>query len=264
MAALAAAACSMAQVELIGQHRYPQFRGLSGLPGGGFAVKADGSLDFSGAMAYTTPIAYTPGGGRFVFAAGIISNNRKFRFFAERGGADKAEGNGTAYGLAGLDVPGAGRLSTSFMMLSGVQDSVLNFQFQPLIPGNIQVAAGVQDISGVGGSGGTFDQDRESSQSFYLVGTAPFGEKGHVSLGYGTKRFSKGFASASYTVIPRVKGVLEFEGFHWNYGVAVNTGPLWRRGASLMEETVGRNPELTMFVGLTRGKYATWSLAFSF
>lgn len=260
----ALAAGAFAQVELVGRYRYPQFRGLSGLPGGGFSVNPDGTFGFKGAMAYTTPIAYTPGGARFAVGAGLVSNNTQLRFFRSGEKADKAEGNGTGFFLAGFDMPYAGRLSGSLMVLSGVQDSALNFQFQPSIPGRFQLAAGVQDLAGVGGSGGTFDEDRDSSQSFYLVGTAPMGEKGHFSLGGGTGRFRKGFANASYNVLNNVKGIVEFEGFHWNYGIAFNTGPLTRLPQGVLDELPSRVPELTLFLGMTRGKYATWSLVFSF
>jgi hypothetical protein len=246
---------SSAQIDLKGQRRYPQFRGLSGLPGGGFGVLPNGKLSIAGAVAFSTPIAYTPGSGRFVVGTGLVSNHRKLRFFSDRADGDKAEGNGTAFALVGWDLANAGRLATTFVMFSGVQDSGVNAQFQPRSPSKVAIAFGVQDATGRGGTGGSLEEDRASSRSFYIVGTIPVKDLAFISAGLGNRRFRKGFANTSFTMGRGLKGVVEFEGYHWNYGVALDLGS-WRKlrraGA----------PQATMYLGLTRGKYATWSLSF--
>jgi hypothetical protein len=246
---------SSAQVDLKGQRRYPQFRGLSGLPGGGYGVLPDGKLSITGAVAFTTPIAYTPGSGRFVVGTGLVSNHRKLRFFSDRADGDKAEGNGTAFALVGWELANAGRLATTFVMFSGIQDSGVNVQFQPRSPSKVAIAFGVQDATGRGGAGGTLEEDMASSRSFYIVATIPVKDLAYISAGLGSKRFKEGFANASFSLGRGLKGVVEFEGYHWNYGVAFDLGS-WRK---LRREGA---PQATMYLGFTRGKYATWSLSF--
>jgi hypothetical protein len=140
-------------------------------------------------------------------------------------------------------------------MFSGVQDSGVNVQFQPRSPSKVAIAFGVQDATGRGGTGGSLEEDMASSRSFYIVGTIPVKDLAFISAGLGTRRFRKGFANTSFTMGRGLKGVVEFEGYHWNYGVALDLGS-WRKlrraGA----------PQATMYLGLTRGKYATWSLSF--
>src|SRR5579885_55373 len=75
---LCLASLGFAQSELIGPGRFPETREMSGLPGGSFGVLPDGTPSFRGAMALSTPIAYSL--DHWHWAAGINSTSPSMKF----------------------------------------------------------------------------------------------------------------------------------------------------------------------------------------
>lgn len=261
---LSAACLGMAQTGLSGKDRFPQFRGLSGLPGAGFGVTGSGKPSFSGAMSYSTPIGHTLGGWSIAAGAGTISRGRNLVFFnSESGSLDKVKGNGTAFFVVGLDLEKYGSLSGGFTFLSGVGDNISSLQYSPRSEEKIQFSIGCQDLGGSGGSSGTnVEGDGRSSRSFYGAATYQAAEGVYLSAGIGTRRFQKGFGSISSNVGRNFKLVAEHDGWGLNYGVAFSPGPLGRT-TSWGGETL-RTAELTLFFGIVQNKYAAWSLVASF
>ncbi len=261
--ALALSSASFADSKLTGYHRYPQFRGLSGLPGGGFGVNRYGQPDFRGAMAYSTPVAYGLKDWRVVVGGSFVSKNGTFSF-SENTNTSNDTGNGTGQFLVGVPIDKFGELTVGYMVLSTEGDGAFNFQWSPPNQkGDVHFAVGVQDLRGNGGASGTnVKGDLDNSTSFYGVGTWQANEKTFLSLGAGTKRFGGVFGSASYQLHTNVKAFAEYDHFNWNFGLAFN--PFSRQ---LKEETWYSNEkrtELTMQVGVVAGRHAYWALNFSF
>lgn len=260
-AAGAAADGSFLTSGFIGREQYPQFRGIVGLPGSGFAVSPDGRLDFSGAMAYSTPVAFTPGGARVILGVGVYSYDREIQWL--RSGKDATTGNGTGFISFGFDLPQAGQGMLGFASLSGGRDMTINLQYTPRQSGKVKVAVGALDFSGVGGSSGTgIQDDDDSSQSFYVVATGPLQEGVYASLGTGTRRYTGLFGNLSGNINRNFKGVVEYDGFNWNYGIAFNPGPFVK--SDPFRDLPVRSPELTMFLGMVRGNRPAWSVVLSF
>lgn len=245
------------QSELAGKQQYPQFRGLSGLPGGGFGVLPSGRPGSLGAAALATPVGYTLGRGSF--AAGIFntgSTNNPFRFDSDERGNHS---NGSAFGMAGFGHRGC-RLTISGMVLSSAGDSELNLQFSPPAIGKLGIAAGVQDVFDVAGaSGEAIDLQRHfSSRSLYVVGTYEVARGTFVSIGKGDRRFEGVFGNVSAPISDRLRAMVEHDGFNFNGGFFYNTGKI---GSSLNDMNV---LEANVFLGLVRGKYGTVGLSFTF
>jgi len=82
---------------------YPQFRHVSGLPGNGYAVNADGEVGWEGAMSQCIPLGYTPSRGSV--AGSYFSGSRRGGLeFGFRG----ADINGTLALMAGVGAKGHG------------------------------------------------------------------------------------------------------------------------------------------------------------
>lgn len=237
---------------------------MSGLPGGGFGVNSLGNPDTNGAIAISTPIAYSLSNWSVVLGGSIVSHNSKFEFLRHNKDDFVNGGNGTAQFMVGIPLNRFGSLTASFMALSGVGDNAFNFHYTPPgMTGPVQVGFGVQDIRGNGGSAGaSFPSDKESSTSVYAVGTYKAPHDSYVSLGVGTRRFSPVFGSASVGVIPGVKGVLEYDSFNWNYGVSLGLDRIF--GYKETDGEYRRHFQPTIFLGAIRGKYAYWSVNFAF
>lgn len=260
---VACGAMSQAQAELSGRDRFPQFRGLSGLSGGGFGVTREGKPSFAGAMTYTTPIGYTMGGTSIAFGAGLISIDRSFRFGGFSESTTTRDGNGTGFVLGGFNLPGAGRVAAGFSLLSGLGDNISTLQFSPNLEGRIQFSAGCQDMGGSGGSAGEGRPgDSDSSRSFYAAATSEVTQGVFLTAGAGTRRFQKGFGSLSAQISPKFKALVEHDGWNLNFGVAYNPGPLYK--VDNWDAARVRTAELTMFAGLIQGRYAGWSVVVSF
>lgn len=249
---LAALAC--AQSELSGADQFPQFRGMSGLPGGGFAVDQDGNPGSVGAMSLSTPIGYALGHRRFNLGVSVVSNNGTLKFF--RNEHDASAGNGTASLMYGLDFGKAGRGTIGVMVLSSQGDHVYNLQYQPGgQSGPVRYSVGVQDFFGRGGSAGeTIVGDSVLSRSFFGVATAKVLDDTYISVGIGTRRFEKGFINASTNIGRDFKATIEHDGFNMNVGLACTLG--------YDRDDRGRN--VTMFLGFVRNKYLTWAVNVSY
>lgn len=244
-----------AQSELSGLNRYPQFRTLSGLPGGMFGIGANGTPSFGGAIAISTPIAYSLSKGHYAFGIANTSGSSGRFVFIERGSSENRS-NGTGFGMAGWTVNGYD-LSASYMILSSKGDAAYNLHVSPHKQfGEWRLGVGVQDATSIGGaSGETIDlsQGSNSSRSYYVVGTRELERGAFVSLGLGNNRFKNGFINGSYPLNPRLKAILEQDGFNWNVGLAVDA-----------KRFTGAAGNPTLFLGLIRLKYPTWGITASF
>ncbi|MBS1723697.1 MAG: hypothetical protein JSS66_12180 [Armatimonadetes bacterium] len=242
-----------------GPGQFPQFRSMSGLPGSGYGIRADGSCDPMGAWSISTPIAYSLKPWQLVASAGSLSPNSSFRFLDSSSG--ESTSNGTAAFTIGLPLGKYGQGTYTLMVLSGKLDNASNFTWTP--PGQsgpVRFGIGVQDIGGGGGTQGEGPnhQDPGNSRSWYGVATYE-GPKGiHASIGGGSNRFDSVFGNASANITPNLKGVVEYDVFNWNVGLGYDLG---RLGAS---PRPGADLGASMFVGLVRGKYAYWSVSIRF
>lgn len=152
-------------------------------------------------------------------------------------------------------------LTVGGMILSSMGDSVLNLHVTPTaLPGKLRFGLGVQDAFSTGGSSGELLDKRgdAGSRSFYAVTTAELKPGCYVSLGTGTRRFQGLFGNVSAPLGSHARIVAEYDRFNWNFGVAGTLGPV-----RLVPRRAERF-ETTMFLGLIRGKYAIWSINFTF
>ena len=234
---------------------------MLGLPGSGFTLTKDGRVDASGALSLSTPVAYGLGNNRFVLGGASLSNSLRPRF-PETGKNDDLNrgGNGTAQFLYGISLKQAGTLTPAIVFLSGHGDTVFNLQYTapPVGNGDVTYAIGVLDIAGSGGASGQGQpSDGDSTTSFYGVATytAPKYDA-HISLGIGSRRYEGLFGNASMTVIPNVKGYLEYDTFNVNGGVG------W--SIPMPSKSSGNQLGLVLQVGVVRGKYLSTSINFSF
>ncbi len=242
------------QRDLSGKDQYPQFRVLSGLPGGGFGVLPNGQPSINGAAALATPIGYSMGGHGAIGLFNTATNLNPFQFDGKD--ATEQHSNGTAEIMAGGSYAGF-RGTVSYMVLSTALDGAFNVQVSPPLQGRLGVAFGVQDVGGSGGAAGqgfSLAEDDRSSRSYFAVGTYDLGKHAYASLGVGDRRFRGAFGNVSALINSRLRGIVEYDAYNFNLGVLYNTGP-WR---GLSEK--GRDIESNLFVGLVRGKYATLGL----
>ena len=206
--ALCLAASGFAQPELTGAGHYPQFRNLSGLPGAGFGITPDGRLGFHGALAYSTPVAYSMRNWDMVFSATNVSNTMRPSFLEDDNAVlfDGNEGNGTWQLLVGVPLGEYGNVTFSHLILSSLLDDAQNLHWAPPRQrGPVLFAIGVQDISGQGNAAGeNLPGDLGNSRSYYVVGTWDAGLGTLVSLGTGDTRSKPIFVSASFRVSERV------------------------------------------------------------
>lgn len=255
------ASVALAQADLIGEGQYPQFRSQSGLPGGGFPVAHRTGADFSGALAWSTPVAYSLAPWQYLVGGSSLARDDSFVFFEE----DLSANNSTLVAMVGVPLGDFGRTTFTHMVLSELGDHAQNLHWVPGDQrGPLVFAVGVQDISGQGGSQGDTGQpnrlDPGESRTYYLVLSTSFGETGHLSAGLGDTRFQgRPFFNASHNVGERVKAFAEWDTFNWNYGAAYSLGKV---GA--LPERNGQRPVAAVSAGLVRGKYAFWALNLSF
>ena len=240
-----------AQRDLFGMDRFPQFRGLSGLAGGGFGVSPDGRASLSGAAAFSTPIAHVLGHQQWRLGYGFISRNDKLTL--NMGG-----GNGTGVIMYGHSFPGW-NIAISDMILSSIGDQAFNLQAQFVSPAESRVnfSVGVQDIEGKGGAAGTgVPGDDRLSRSFFGAATLQATEGQNplwLSAGWGSRRFRNGFVNASVRVAQPLRLWAEYDGFDGNFGLllAARTGS-------------GERPvELTFLLGVVK-KYPTLGFTVGF
>ena len=242
---------AFAQGELAGEDKFPQFRGLSGLAGGGFGVDPDGRASLTGATAFSTPIAHVLGHRQWRIGFSSISRNDEFTL-------DFGGGNATGVLMYGHSFPGL-NIALSDMFLSSIGDQAINLQaqFAPSAESRANFSVGVQDISGDGGSSGTgVPGDDKSSTSIFGVATfrATEGENPlWISAGFGTRRFRNGFANASIAVAKPARIWAEYDGFDPNFGATFT----FRTGSE------DRPTEFTILVGVVK-KYPTVAFGLGF
>jgi len=239
------------QSELIGSGRFPETREMSGLPGGSFGVLRNGTPSFAGAMAFSTPIAYSLDHWHWAMGVNSASSDMRFRGFDTNASGQTSSGTGELM----VGIPSRiGAWTLSLMPISvHINDEVAtNILFTPNQSGTVTWAAGVQDLQGITH---TFrPREKRSSRSPFVVGTANPVEGGYVSLGIGNQRFGGVFGNVSQS-FGNFKALAEYDTYNWNYGVAGNLGH-FKAGS--------RDVNATLYAGYIRGKYATWSLTFSF
>ncbi|MCW5939048.1 MAG: hypothetical protein KF884_04090 [Fimbriimonadaceae bacterium] len=241
-----------------GKGQFPQFRNLSGLPGGGFAVSPEGSPDVKGALSLSTPIAYSLTDYRIVFQYASQSNDRRFRFDSPRQEGIRGT-NATGAAMIGLPLEDW-RVTLTGMFLSSDLDSVLNVHVQPpLGSDDWAVAFGAQDFFSTGGAAGTnHPNDRDLSRSLYAVGTYRFAEGIYVSGGLGTERFKRGFIGASAPLGDSARVSLEQDGYGFNGYALYEIKALERVGGTK------RDARVLLGVGLVKMKHPVWSVGLSF
>jgi hypothetical protein len=249
---------ALGQGELDGPKQYPQFRTLSGLPGGMFGLDFDGNPTFSGAMAISTPVGASLRGNRYAIGIGSTSTSHNFAFF-DSSSSNENTSNGTAFGMFGATIPSVGYVTWCDEILSSKLDHSINFQFSPkLNTQNFGVAFGVQNAFDHWAASGTnFPGDQSTSRSYYGVATYRFMPGSYVSVGHGDQRFSGVFGNASVQLCSRAKLLTEYDGFNWNSGVAINV-------VKLPWTTIDQDVQITMFLGAIREKYPTWALTVTF
>jgi hypothetical protein len=257
IAALALSAIASAQQAFAHPGQYSQFRNLSGLPGGTFGVNPDGRPGIDGAMALSTPIAYSLGGGHF---AGVLSNtsyDSHFRFFTKVKKQDFGwKSNGTAAGMAGFSTP-IGKFTFGMSVASGKFENSYSALFTPKQNnGKITFGFGAEGLFAAGGLiGPGLHSDVDRATSLFAVATAELGDGLYASVGTGTGRFQKGFVNASYGVAKRFRLVAEHDGFGWNFGV----------GAEVAKIHMGKRAlRLNGFAGMVQSRYGFVAVGFSF
>ncbi len=250
--AVASAPVLAQQDPLAGRNRFPEFRNLSGLAGGGYGVDSDGRLSLSGPTALSTPVAHVLGRDHFW----ILGEKTSLHNTPE---INNSWTNGT-FCLAYGHTFGQFNVAVSDTVLSGYGNQAINLQAQyiPLPSMRLVGSIGVQDIRGGGGSSGTnVPGDNVKSTSYFGVVTYRFDACKaplYVSAGIGTRRFRQGFLSASYRVLPPMRVWVEHDGFGPNFG-ALLTWLITRRGDG---------PEANVRAGLIQRRYVTLGVGLGF
>jgi hypothetical protein len=242
LAFLSLVAVCPAQARFAGKGQYPQSRSLSGLSGGGRALRSDGVPSTKGALALSTPIAYTIADSTAVVIGGTTSADGSLRWFDGAVASNGSNGSaalvfGTSFGdvRAGVSLVQTSRLS---------EDRVVHLQLSPIrSTDRLRLAAGAQDLLD---QTVTTPDYFESTRSLFVVASYDAGSTVFLSAGIGTKRFANGFASASAPLFGPARFVVENDGFGWNYGVEVGLS------------------RASVFIGSCQGRYATWALSLRF
>lgn len=239
--------------------QYPQFRTLSGLPGGGFGIRPDGTPGFDGAMGFSTPVGYSLDHWH---VSGDLANTSDYLFFRlphVTGNNSFTHSLGKLAGMVGVPLGKFGALTASYMIVSSIFDHAVSLQYSPPFHADgFGIGFGVQDIRGTRGSGAPgAPGGNGTSRSFYGVVTKQFPHGIYASAGWGSVRFNKGFFNASGLVEKEIKLMVEHDGFNFNEGVAVNASNLFHF------KYAGRDTVTTVTVGLVRSKYAFWSINLS-
>ena len=246
------------QASVSGPDQFPQFRGYGGLPGNGMPILPNGLKGRGGATSISTPVGYSMQTWNFHFGGSVMSTNSGIPPFNGRsGGGEFFNGNGTIWMAGALKFDWWGTFTVTNVIVSGSGDNTTNYHLQFPKEGNtLAFAVGVQDITGeIGSAGDTFPvEDQRTSRSFYFVTTEQFwGGKGYVSAGWGSRRFQKGFANASYWVKDDVVVFAEHDGFNFNGGVGYSLGRFGKGFGN--HDMVGH-----MSLGLIRGRHPFWTV----
>lgn len=255
---LGLAAAASAQEAFGANGQYAQFRNLSGLPGGTFGVSRNGLPDSRGAMAISTPIAYSLKGGSFSATLANTSYDSHFRALTKVKQNDFGwSSNGTATAMAGIST-GMGDFTIGMTVVSGAFENSYSAMYTPSgQKGRFTFGFGAEGIfSGGGFLGPGFHSNADRVISAFSVVTCELDNDIYVSAGIGTSRFSQGFFNASAGLTKTIRATVEHDGFGWNYGVGMEIGRV----------KVGQNRaiKLNTFVGMIQTRYAFWSVGLSF
>ncbi|HMS56761.1 MAG TPA: hypothetical protein PKA27_15310 [Fimbriimonadaceae bacterium] len=245
---------TLAQSDIVGKDRFPEFRNFGGFSGTVIGVDENGHAGIRGAVGISTPIAHSLGRNQWVLGIGNTSFRGGLRFFQDK----NALADGTAWGQVGFSTP-YGNISLGGMVLSTKLDNVMNLQFTPKTEwDNLAVAIGVQDVFSSGGSSGEaidLPSGGGNSRSLYAVATVKLLEGAYLSVGTGTRRFEGIFGNISANVSRSLKAVVEHDRFNWNYGLSAEIGSM---------QLENRTFTWSAFVGQIRGRYWTWSVGVRF
>jgi hypothetical protein len=244
--------CFAQRDPLSGVNRFPEFRNLSGLAGGGYGVDADGRLSLFGPTALSTPVAHVLGHNHLF----LLAEKASLRSSPRLSGGDT---NGTLAATYGCTF-GRINFAATDMVISASGNQAFNLQAEYIPASNSPLVGsiGVQDIFGGGGSSGRdLPGDRRTSRSFFGVATYRIDTKAspfYVSAGIGTRRFAKGFLSASYQVCKPLRLYAEHDGFGPNYGalIAWNTSRLYPMS------------QLAIRIGMVQYRYPTLGASLGF
>jgi hypothetical protein len=247
------------QLDLLGPGQYPQFRTLSGLPGGGSAVLPNGNPGFGGALSLSTPIGYSLSNWHIVRVGSVTSDYGWFRLPNLSAGSIHIDSNSKGAAMIGASLGRFGSVTFDMTLISAQLDTAFNAQYQlPIHYHDIGFSLGIQDIgNNVTDRSASFAPPRLGSRSIFGVVTAPIGRGIYASAGYGDRRFDKGFANISAPLGPRFKLMIEHDGFNFNEAVAwdprVFQSIPWLHRA-----------KMTVMAGYIRSKYAYWSIGVAY
>ncbi len=241
---------------------YPQFRHVSGLPGNGYAVNADGQAGWDGAMSQCIPLGYTPSRGSM--AGSYFSGSR---FGGLELGFSGTDVNGTLALTAGFGSPGHG-ISVTADVVDDDFDIAMHAQAQVLRETDSRPAVSVGVLDWANRREETLnDWDARGGRSFYVAATKQLDAGSrplHVTLGLGTHRFGDGpFAGACYDVHDRVKVLAEYDGLGVNAGAAAQLLPD-RKPLGLHDEGgPSRADALSLYLGIADMQYPVVGLTYA-
>lgn len=255
--ALALSCVSYGQTAFIGRDRYPQYRDISGLPGGGFGVNREGYVSFLGAYALTTPLGISMRSGENVFGFATRSDNLTLTSpgVSSDTGANSA---GSAQFIFGIST-GIGDITIAHFVMSSRLDNTQNIQFSPKIKSDSwNFSIGVQNYRGRGQrSGEMVAGDEEFSRSVYVAATCEYKQGNYFTIGKGDHRYQGLFANHTYSFDERFKHMIEWDRFGFNQMLYY---------ACPVPFLVNKGQQGKMFVGVgaVGGAAGVWSLNFSF
>jgi hypothetical protein len=246
------ACCCLAHSQSAGYlAQYFQFRKMSSLSGSGFGVTIDGTPNISGAMAFSTPIAYSLGGNVYQIGVGTRSDNELPQFI-NLNDVSHNESSGDAEVMAGIGTR-AGNFTFGYEAVSYRKDTVFHLEWQlPIHSKDLGVAVGAQNITNRPEGG------YHESRSFYAVGTYQYAPGDHFSVGYGDSRFHGPFANTDYEINSKFKATFEWDTYEFNPGVAYSFGKIKGLG-----DDFDKN-EVSLFLGYFDFHYATVNISWAF
>ncbi|MFN7171687.1 MAG: hypothetical protein ACK4P3_02730 [Fimbriimonadaceae bacterium] len=162
------------------------------------------------------------------------------------------------YAMAGLST-NFGNLTFALTTISRLIEPGLNIHWNPIQREDFAIGVGVQDVfsdNGSAGEGSPFDN--ETSRSIYAVVTVPVYDVAYISGGWGTRRFDKGFVSASVRFSSRAALTIEHDGFNWNAGV------LYALPLTTDSVTGEMRSSANFFLGTIRGTSLTFGFGVAF
>ncbi|MBM3472413.1 MAG: YjbH domain-containing protein [Armatimonadetes bacterium] len=253
------AAGTWARAEFV---EYPQYRYVSGLPGNGYGVTADGQVGWDGAMSQCIPLGYTPSNGSV--AVSYLSGSRSGGFKVGFSGKDV---DGTLPITIGFGPKGHG-VAVTADFVDNEWDIAMHAQGQVLKETKSRPAVSIGVLDWANRREATLGHFAErGARSVYIAATKAFDAGSrplHVTLGVGTNRFGDGpFVGACYDVHDRVKVLAEYDGLGVNAAAAAQLLPQ-KRGPGLdKQEGPGRADALNLFLGVADMEYPVVGLTYA-